>query len=211
MFRDRAEAGRLLAEELSSGFAGASDVVVLGIPRGGVIVAAEVARRLGLPLDVVIACKIGAPGSPEYAVGAIDPDGVVTANPQARYSPAELEHMGRPVRERIVLREELYRGGRPVRELSGATVIVVDDGIATGLTARAALEYVRRKGAARVVLATPVIAPGSVAAFESLADEVVSVEEPAGFRAVGQFYRHFEQTSDDEVLSALAAVARDLP
>lgn len=203
MFRDRLHAGRLLAEKLAAAFSGAEDAIVFGIPRGGVIVAAEIARRLHLPLDVVIASKIGAPGNPEYAIGAVDADGAVTQNVYAGYSMAELEHLGRPVRERIAARTELLRGRRQPLDVTGKTAIVVDDGIATGLTAFSAIDYLRRHGARRVVLAVPVISADAADLMRHAVDELVTLEEPDVFYAVGQFYRRFEQTSDDEVLSAL--------
>ncbi|MDP2181026.1 MAG: phosphoribosyltransferase family protein [Actinomycetota bacterium] len=203
MFRDRHDAGRQLAEELAR-FVGASDVVVLGIPRGGVVVGEEIARRLELPLDIIVTSKIGAPGNPEYAVGAVDPDGAVIANPYAGYSTAELEHLGRSVRETIERRVQMYRSGRDDLDLEGKTVILVDDGIATGLTAMAAVEYIYRHGAKEIVLAVPVIASDTADRLEEMVDELITVEEPDIFYAVGQFYRSFEQTSDDEVLSALA-------
>ncbi len=202
MFRDRHDAGRQLAEWLGE-YADRDDVLVLGIPRGGVIVGAEIARLLDLPLDVVVASKIGAPGNPEYAIGAVDSDGRVTANPEAGYEVSELEHLARDVRERVARRIDLYRQGRVPPELRDQTVIVVDDGIATGLTALAALRYVRSHGAAYVILATPVIAASTVPEVSLFADEVIAIERPEVFYAVGQFYRHFGQTSDDEVLDAL--------
>ncbi len=203
MFRDRCQAGRQLAEELGGGYVGANDTIVLGIPRGGVIVAAEIARRLKLPLDVVIASKIGAPGNPEFAIGAVDCDGAVTQNVRAGYSLLELEHLAMPVQDKIRRRLELYRGSRPNPVVAGQTVILVDDGIATGLTVVAAVDYLKRHEAERIILATPVVAADAAAKLRERVDELVAVEEPALFNAVGQFYRHFEQTSDDEVLSAL--------
>ena len=207
MFRDRNDAGRQLAEVLAERN-DLADAVVLGIPRGGVIVAAEVAGRLGLPLDVVITSKIGAPGNPEYAVGAVDPDGVVTAGARTGYSATELEHLGRPVKERIAARLEVYRAGQPEVGVAGRTVVVCDDGIATGLTVVAAYEYLRRLGASKVIVATPVSAPDSAARLREMGADVVAVEEPGFFSAVGQFYRRFGQTSDDEVLAALAECRR---
>ncbi|MBE0418083.1 MAG: phosphoribosyltransferase [Coriobacteriia bacterium] len=203
MYRDRHDAGRQLAEELVR-FTGNEDAVVLGIPRGGVIVGGEIARRLDLALDVVIASKIGAPHNPEYAVGAVDADGRVTPNPDAGYDSAELEHLARPVRDRVRRRIELYRGGEEPLDLEGATAIVVDDGIATGLTALAAVRYVRAQGVERIVLAVPVIAASTVPVLESHIDELVALERPPYFMAVGQFYRHFAQVSDDEVLEVLS-------
>lgn len=202
MYRDRHDAGRQLAEELVR-FAD-EDAVVLGIPRGGVVVGGEIARRLDLPLDVVIASKIGAPHNPEYAVGAVDADGRVTPNPEAGYELAELEHLARPVRDKVRRRIELYRGGEEPIDLEGATAIVVDDGIATGLTALAAVRYVRAQGVERIVLAVPVIAAGTVPVMRQHVDEIVAPEQPSHFYAVGQFYRNFAQVSDDEVLAVLA-------
>jgi len=204
VFRDRIDAGRQLAEELAS-YTNDSDAVVLGIPRGGVVVAAEVARRLGLPLDIVIASKIGAPQNPEYAVGAISADGHVLPNPYAGFTESELEHLGRDAKAKVERRVEIYRAGREPIPLEGRTAIVVDDGIATGLTAEAAIAYVRRQDAARVVLAVPVIAADSATRLQEMVDDLVAVERPSVFYAVGQFYRRFDQTSDDEVISALKA------
>ncbi|MDP2233572.1 MAG: phosphoribosyltransferase family protein, partial [Actinomycetota bacterium] len=140
MFRDRTHAGRLLAEELRARVALAPDAIVLGIPRGGVIVAGEVAKRLRLPLDVIIAAKIGAPGNPEYAIGAVDPDGAVTQNVYAGYTMDQLELLGHTAAERVAARLRLYGDDRPEIEVAHRTVIVVDDGIATGLTAYAAVD-----------------------------------------------------------------------
>jgi predicted phosphoribosyltransferase len=202
MFRDRHDAGRQLAEALAVRD-DLRDAIILGVPRGGVIVAAEVAERLGLPLGVVITSKVGAPGNPEYAVGAVDPDGVVTPNPRSGYSVDEVEHLGRAAKERIAARLELYMGARSIADVSERTVIVCDDGIATGLTIYAACEYLRRKGATHIVVAVPVSAPDSARHLRESGYEVFSLEEPTFFSAVGQFYRRFEQTSDDEVLVAL--------
>ncbi len=202
MFRDRQEAGRMLAEELAR-YAGQDDIVVFGIPRGGVIVADQVATRLDLPLDVVVTSKVGAPTNSEYAIGAVDPDGQVIVNEEAGYSVAEVEHLGRTVREKIGRRIDLYRGGLLGVDVEGAVAIVVDDGIATGLTARAAVSYLRRHGASHIVVAAPVIAADTATLMRTEADEVIAIETPSVFYAVGQFYRHFEQTSDDEVLEAL--------
>ncbi len=203
MFRDRTHAGRLLAEELLGTYSDASDAVVYGIPRGGVIVAAEVASRLGLPLDVVVASKIGATGNPEYAIGAIDADGAVTQNVYAGYSVAELEVLGRSAREKVAASLEMYRPGPPMGDLKGVTAIVVDDGIATGLTAFAAIDYLKRHGAARIVLATPVISGDVARSLHAGEDGLVALKEPELFYAVGQYYRHFDSVSDAEVLAAL--------
>lgn len=195
----------MLAEELSREFSGTTPAVVLGVPRGGVIVASEIASKLGLPLDVVIASKVGAPGNPEYAIGAVDSDGEITQNVYAGYTLTEVGQLGAAVRDKISRRLELYRGARRPVELAGQAVILVDDGIATGLTALSAIDYVRRHGAIRIVVAVPVIAADTARALRERVDELVTIEEPEIFYAVGQFYRHFDQTSDDEVLAVLAS------
>ncbi|MHB9004106.1 MAG: phosphoribosyltransferase [Coriobacteriia bacterium] len=203
MFKDRTHAGRLLAEELSAGHAGRDNTIVLGIPRGGVILANEVARRLSLPLDIIVTSKIGAPGNAEYAIGAVDPDGEVTPNPYAGYSLLELKQLAVPVHHKIESRLHLYRGLQEPLDLEGKTVILVDDGIATGLTVIAAIAYLRRHGASSIVVAVPVIAAGAAAIIRPEVDELIALEEPEVFYAVGQFYRHFDQVSDDEVLETL--------
>lgn len=203
MFNDRHDAARQLAAMLTR-FAEDEEAVVLGIPRGGVVIAGDIAEKLDLPIDVVIASKIGAPHNPEYAIGAVDADGRVTPNPDAGYDAADLETLARPVRDKVRRRIELYRGGEEPIDLEGATAIVVDDGIATGLTAIAAVRYVRAQGAAQVVLAVPVIAAATVPVLRPYVDEIIAPEQPSHFYAVGQFYRQFGQVSDDEVLGVLA-------
>jgi len=209
MFRDRVHAGRLLAEELAPQLAGLSNAVIYGIPRGGVIVAAEVARRLHCPLDVVIASKIGSPGNPEYAIGAVDADGAVTQNVYAGYTISELEILGRSAREKVAARLKLYQSAAGSIAPHDRTAVIVDDGIATGLTAFAAADYLQRHGAAAVILAVPVIAADSARSMRSRVNKVIALEEPELFYAVGQFYRHFDQVSDDEVLTVLHAMRVD--
>jgi predicted phosphoribosyltransferase len=205
VWRDRVEAGRELAEELERrGYAGRSDVTVLGVPRGGVEVAREVADRLGAPLDVVVVRKVGAPGAPEFAAGAVDVDGTVHANPDARVSREWLERAAVPEHAEAVRRAAAYRAGRGPLELAGRTVIVVDDGIATGLTAVAALRWLAGRGAARTVIAAPAMAADTATRLTREADEVVALESPPGFRAVGEFYGRFPQLSDDDVTRLLA-------
>lgn len=202
VFADRRDAGRRLAAALER-YRGAQDVLVLGVPRGGVVVAAEVARELGLPLDIVVTRKIGAPGNPEYAVAAVDEDGVVLAGSVDGLPEGYLERAARAEKAEIARRLRDYRGGREALTLGGMAAIVVDDGIATGLTLRAAIAYLRRRGAARVVIAAPVAAPDSAARLRGEADDVVTLVEPASFSAVGQFYERFDQTSDAEVQALL--------
>ncbi len=206
MFLDRAEAGRQLAQRLAR-FTSDPSAIVLGIPRGGVVVAAEVARELHLPLDVVVVRKIGAPGNPEYAVGAMDEDGRVVRS-GVRVSEEYLARAVAENRAEIERRVREYRGGRGELPVRGKVALLVDDGIATGLTALAAIGYLRAHEAARVVLATPVIARTSAEELAGDVDELVAVSKPATFYAVGQFYDRFDQTSDDEVRKLLAVPGR---
>lgn len=203
MFQDRTEAGRLLATAIGA-YADDPTAIILGVPRGGVVVAAEVARILGLPLDVVVASKIGAPGNPEFAVGAVDADGAVMLNARAPMSGEYIRAAVEERREEIDRRLRAYRGDRPALGVRDRTTIVVDDGIATGLTARAAVGYLRRHGAARIVVAAPVMPPETAEVLGTEADEVVALATPLHFSAVGQFYVDFTQTSDAEVIALLA-------
>lgn len=202
MFADRADAGRKLAACLRA-YAGAPNAVVLGIPRGGVVVAAEVARELGLRLDIVMAAKVGAPENPEFAVGALTADGELLANPAAGYGPARLEAIADAARAKIARQLTSLRGTMPPLSIAGRTAIVVDDGLATGLTALAAIRFLRRQGAGRVILAVPVAASDSASRLSSEVDEFVAAETPVDFFAVGQFYASFGQTDDAEVAALL--------
>lgn len=198
MFTDRIDAGRQLAEELlARGFG--PDAVVLGIPRGGVVVAAEVARLLGAPLDVVAAAKVASPGSPEYAIGAVAPDGEVAASERSGYTADQVRSMAGPALAKSSREVEEFRGGSQALAVAGRTAIVVDDGLATGLTALAAVGFAARQGAASVVLAVPVAAPDSLRMLAPHVEELVVLEVPEWFSAVGQFYSVFGQTGDDEV------------
>ena len=210
MFEDRKDAGRKVAALLGA-YAGAPETVVLGIPRGGVVVAAEVARELRLPLDIVLAAKVGAPGNPEFAAGALTADGELLANSQAGFSPEQLDGLAADARAKIERQLKSLRGELPTAEIKGRTVIVVDDGLATGLTASAAIRYLRRQGAARIVLAVPVAARDSAERLSGEADELLSADTPQDFFAVGQFYRSFGQTDDSEVCGLLMQAAHAPP
>jgi putative phosphoribosyl transferase len=205
LFRDRIDAGQQLAARLLN--LADSQVIVLGLPRGGVPVAAEVARALGAPLDIIVVRKLGVPFQPEFAMGAIGEDGVEVINPEtlqlAGITPAELDATVQRERQEIARRAMRYRGGRGRQPLDGRVVVVVDDGIATGSTARAACQVARALGAARVVLAVPVAPRGWEARIGADADEKVSVSSPPAFFAIGQFYDDFSQTSDAEVTACL--------
>ena len=204
-FRDRADAGRQLAARLEP-LRGA-DVVVLGLPRGGVPVAAEVAAALGAPLDVIGVRKLGAPGRSELAMGAVGEGGVVVRDDAVVSATrvADEQFAAAEARERAELAERLgrIRTVHPRLPLTGRTVVVVDDGVATGSTARAACAVVRAEGAARVVLAVPVCAAEAARSLTAVADEVVAVEVPERFRSVGGSYDRFDQTDEQVVLDLL--------
>lgn len=206
VFADRVDAGRQLAE-VCRGRVGA-DALVLGVPRGGAIVAAEVARALELELDVVVVRKIGAPGQPEYAIGAIDEAGRVLGVRPGAADETYLRDAAERGRGEIARRLAVYRGGREQPRIDGREVLLVDDGVATGSTLHAAVESVRAAGAMRVVVAVPVAAPSAATALRALADDLIVIDEPMDFYAVGQFYRAFGQTPDAEVVAALGAVRR---
>ncbi len=204
IFADRADAGARLAEALED-FRG-SDAVVLGVPRGGVVVAAEVARRLDLPLDVVVPRKIGAPRNPELGIGAVAPGVRVLDDRMIARLRVPGDYLEREIaaQEReIDRRSSAYRAGRSPVELDGRTAIVVDDGIATGGTAAAALRWARTRGAREAVLAVPVAPTAAVRRLAREADRIVVLDTPEPFTAVGEWYRRFGQTSDGEVVAAL--------
>ena len=210
-FPDRAAAGRLLAEKLLQ-YAGRDDVIVLGLPRGGVPVAYEVAQALHVPLDVFIVRKLGVPGFEELAVGAIASGGVRVLNEDVARALPNADEIIESITQREMMeverREEKYRDGRPAPEISGRTVILIDDGLATGATMRAAVKALRQRGAAKIVVAVPVGPPDTCKEFEDEADEVVCASAPEFFQAVGQYYEDFSQTSDEEVRDLLARAAK---
>lgn len=205
-FDDRQSAGRSLAQQLA-GYR-ADDVVVLGLPRGGVPVAAEVARALHAPLDVLVVRKLGVPNQPELAFGAIGEGGIRVRNTALlrRIGLSEQSIAAVEAAELVELERRLrrYRGDRADVALTGRVVLIVDDGFATGATARAAALVARARGAAKVVLAAPIGAPDALAGLAEVADEVVCLGAPRDFVAVGQGYRDFGQTSDEEVCALLA-------
>ena len=209
-FRDRHHAGRVLGDELARALGG-QDVLVLGLPRGGMPVASEVAHRLNAPLDVFLVRKLGMPGHEELAMGAIAMGGVRVVNDEVVHGlgvPADvLEAVAEAEALELRRREAAYRGTRPLPRIEGRTVVLVDDGFATGSTMRAAARALRRMSPARLILAAPVGAPDTVESLRGEADDVVCLVVPATFRAVGLWYDDFDQTSDDEVRSLLAAGA----
>jgi putative phosphoribosyl transferase len=204
-FRDRKDAGQQLADLLQP--LRGPDVVVLGLPRGGVPVAAEVARALSAPLDVIVVRKVGVPGQPELAMGAVGEGGVRVVDERvarlAHVSPEEFARAGEREREELERRVQRFRGDRPPVPLTGRVAVLVDDGIATGSTARAACSVTRAMGAARVVLAAPVCARESARRLAPEVDQLVCLQSPGHFSAVGQFYDDFRATPDDEVIELL--------
>ncbi len=206
LFEDRSEAGRLLGERLSS--LRPEHPVVLGLPRGGVAVAAEVARLLDAPLDVIVVRKLGVPFQPELAMGAIGEGGVRVVNDEivraAGVGASELAAIERRERAELERRVACYRAARPPVPLAGRLALLVDDGVATGATAAAACRVARGSGAARVVLAAPVVAASALADLSPVADEVVCLESPERFGAIGPCYADFAQLRDEEVLALLA-------
>ena len=211
-FADRRHAGAVLARQLQR-FADRHDLVVLALPRGGVPVAYEVARALGAPMDVFVVRKLGMPGHPELAMGAIASGGVRVMNEEAftwyRPSAAAIETVTRAEQAELERRERAYRNGRPPLAVEGRTVILVDDGLATGSTMRAAVLAIRRLRPARVVVAVPVGARDTCEALRAIADEVVCTLMPEPFSAVGLWYIDFSQTTDDEVRHLLWTQSMD--
>ena len=207
LFHDRADAGRALAARLA-GYAGRPRLRVLGLPRGGIPVAHAVAQGLGAPLDVFVVRKVGVPGQEELAMGAIATGGVRIANREVMTSfgltDADLDRAAAVEQRELERREAAYRGSRPPLDVEGATVIIVDDGLATGATMRAAVAALRRKSPASIVVAVPVAAPSTRDELALEVDEVVCVETPDPFLAVGRFYEDFSQTTDAEVSAILA-------
>ncbi|AOJ02832.1 MULTISPECIES: phosphoribosyltransferase [Burkholderia] len=205
-FRDRVDAGRQLAAHLAD-YANRSDVIVLALPRGGVPVAYEVAKALHVKLDVLIVRKLGAPGNPELAMGAIATGGVVLLEQSVlramHVSERELADTIARERDELARREAAYRGDHAPPDVEGRTVIVVDDGIATGSTMLAAIEAVRERKPAKLVAAVPVASPSSAEKVKAAADAIVCVMRPDWLMGIGQFYRDFDQTSDDEVRALL--------
>jgi len=204
LYRDRRDAGEQLAEALED-LRGKPDVLVLALPRGGVPVAEPVARRLGAPLDAYVVRKVGFPGHEELAMGAVASGGVVLLNPALveRIPEEELRWaLGRAVRE-LREREALYRGNRPPPQVAGRTVVLVDDGLATGATMRAAVEALRRQGPREIIVAVPIASPESCEALAREVDRVVCAATPEPFHAVGLWYEDFSPTSDEEVQQIL--------
>lgn len=206
LFKDRREAGRQVAALLKE-YRNHPKTVVLGLPRGGVVTAQEIAAALDLPLDIIVARKIGAPGNPEFAIGAVDEEGegffndavIAEYGIDRAYLDREIVKAKNEARRRL----SLYRGKRPALDLRGKIAILIDDGVATGATMRAAIQSAKRKEAAKVIVAVPVIARDTLEKLKAESDEVLYLAAPDSFMAVGQFYENFEQTDDETVVAIM--------
>lgn len=214
LFEDRRHAGRILAAQLKK-YANRSDVVVLGLPRGGIPVAFEVARALGAPLDVFVVRKLGVPGYEELAMGAIASGGVRVLNEvtirRLGIAAEIVDEVSVREEKELARREVAYRDGRPAAKIRGRTLVIVDDGLATGSTMRAAVTALRHEKPARIVVAVPTAAASTCQEMGGIADECVCASTPPGFAAVGQFYEDFSQTTDDEVRDLLAGAQAEAP
>jgi predicted phosphoribosyltransferase len=212
LFIDRRDAGRALAESLQE-YAGQSDVLVLALPRGGVPVAYEVARALRAPLDVFLVRKLGVPSQEELAMGAIASGGICLLNESVvrglDIPPEQIEEAVVKEQQELKRREQLYRDDRPAPQLRGRTVILVDDGLATGASMRAAVAALRRQGTARIVVAVPVGPPDTCEKFRAVVDDVVCASTPEPFFSVGRWYENFAQTTDEEVHDLLERAAQE--
>lgn len=204
VYKNRQEAGKKLGERLKE-FAGKPDVLLFALPRGGVVLGAEVARALKLPFDVIVTRKIGAPFNPEYAIGALSETGESVWNEAERKSadPKKIEEIVKKETEEAKRRVQVYRQGRPLPSFAGKTAIIIDDGIATGLTMQAAVKAAQHQNAKKVIVAVPHGAKDSISALRKTGAEVIALEEPLFYGAVGQFYEEFPQVEDEEVLKLL--------
>jgi putative phosphoribosyl transferase len=212
-FANRTEAGRQLAGKLEK-YTGRADVIVLGLPRGGVPVAYEVAKQLRAPLDVFVVRKLGVPGFEELAAGAIASGGVRVLNEDVvrtlPHAEAVIESVTARETSELERREHEYRDGRPAPALADRIVILVDDGLATGATMRAAVKALRQRGAAKIVVAVPVGPPDTCQELEEKADEIICLSTPQFFQAVGQYYEDFSQTSDQDVRDLVSQAAQNM-
>lgn len=208
-FIDRQAAGIFLAELLKD-YADPVKVIILALPRGGVPVAYEIAKKLSIPLDIFLVRKLGIPGHEELAMGAVASGGTVVFNQlllsQFNLEQSVIDEVLQAEQKELTRREHLYRGSRPFPELSGKTIILVDDGIATGYTMRAAIKALRNYYPAHIVIAVPVAADSTCKEMESLVDKIICPLKPVNFYAVGMWYERFSQTSDDEVIELLERI-----
>lgn len=208
IFSNRHEAGKLLAAPLKS-YQNAPNTLVVGLPRGGVVVAYEIAKELHLPLDIICPRKIGAMENPEYAIGAVTESGDYLINPDAlshtKNHPEWLKKTIQKESEEAASRLKRYRINMPKRNLKGKVIIIVDDGIATGSTLKAAILTAKREGAKKIIIAAPVAPAQNLGEFEEIADEVICLQAPYDFQAIGEFYHSFSPTTDQEVIELIQA------
>lgn len=204
LFQDRTEAGQMLAERLKK-YQNDQSAMILAVPRGGIVTGKQIADVLHLPLDVIVTKKIGCPGNPEFAIGSVAPDGTVLTNPDYQLFADEdyIKEEAERLKEEIQKKLKNLRGDRPLPELKDKNIILTDDGIATGFTMKAAIEYLRKKEVKKIILAVPVAPPESVEELRPLVDELIVLDTPAWFGAVGQFYQNFAQVEDEEVQKLL--------
>jgi putative phosphoribosyl transferase len=206
MFQDREQAGKELAAKLQN-YKKTKNLIVLAIPRGGVVIGKQLAKSLNCPLDILVTKKIGAPGNPELAIGAIGPNGTVVLNqkllPQTGANKEYIKNQKAKIKEDLKWQQKRLRGKKPQPDLKRKTVILTDDGIATGATIEAAIKWIKTQKPKKLILAIPVAAPDSVAKLTPLVDELICLDQPYFFAAVGQFYQNFPQTSDEEVVQLL--------
>ncbi len=205
-FKDRADAGKKLAEKLLA-YANQKDTIVVGLPRGGVVVAFEVAKKLNLPLDIIVSRKIGMPGNPEFAVGAITADGKEIFDQRLIQSFAlerkDLEKIIEAEKKETLRRMRVYRPGRAELNLKNKTVLLVDDGVATGMTMQATLLSARGLGAKQIIIAVPVIPQDQIKVLQRLSDEIIYLDAPVNFGAISIFYKDFSQVNDDQVIKLM--------
>jgi len=203
LFKDRVDAGKQLVEKLKE-YKGNKNAIVVALPRGGVVLGNEVAKELSLPLDIVVPRKIGAPGNPEFACGAITEAGEYVPNPDAGKIPeAHIKSETEKEKQESKRRLGLYRPGMPKRNFKGKTIILVDDGIATGLTMEAGIKTLKEMGAEEIIVAVPVSAEDSYQYIKEMVNKIICLEQPMFFGAVGQFYETFGQTEDKEVIELM--------
>lgn len=206
IFKSRLEAGKRLAEALKA-YNNSSDAIVIGLPRGGVVLAAEIAKELNIPLDIICARKIGAPYNPEFGIGAISESGGLFLDNDTienlDIDPEYIQNEIKSQKKESARRANLYRGERLPLNLKNKIVILVDDGIATGATMKASIQTAKQLNAKKIIVAVPVAPPDTLTEIKELTDEVVCLSAPSFFMAVGQFYEQFEQTTDDEVIQLM--------
>ena len=205
-FKDRKEAGEKLALELEN-YKNNPDTIILGLPRGGVVIAYHIAQKLNLPMDIIVTRKIGAPDFPEFAIGAVDETGETYLDKESistyNISKEYIDTITKKEKDEAIRRLNLYRKNRPYLDLKNKTVIITDDGIATGATIKSAIKSAKSKGAKKIVVAVPILAKENISDIKNSVDELVYIDAPLNFFAIGQYYKSFDEVSDDEVIKLM--------